>query len=36
MLDVGSRFGAEGVAEFSEKGVDVWRAARAGGEVEKW
>lgn len=35
MFDVGSRLGGEGIAEFPEKGVDVWRAARAGGEVEK-
>lgn len=36
MFDVCSRFGGEGVAEFLEKGVDVWRAARAGREVKKW
>lgn len=35
MFDVGSRFGGEGITEFPEKGVDVCRATRAGGEVEK-
>ena len=35
MFDVGSRFGGERITEFPEKGVDVYRATRACGEVEK-